>query len=219
MTMELKGSVIYAQQCVSTCNATMLRGKLKKNAARIPMRKSELHMSNQLWRFYRLLLVSEYFLQNKSSGALSNRSLDVRQPSKGKSPSRVDSSARWHRRISWCITMLRPIMTNETFSGISDELRVGVCSTVDSLHLIASTLALGINGLLLFVCFRRPFAVLITRLAANDFLVGAIGDTTSAKDEFYCVKNQNGETYFDRIMDYFVDNSAAVLVVALSVEI
>jgi len=109
-------------------------------------------------------------------------------------------------------------MTNETFSGISDELLVGVCSTVDSLHLIASTLALGINGLLLFVCFRRPFAVLITRLAANDFLVGAIADTTSAKDEFYCVKNQNGETYFDRIMDYFVDNSATVLVVALSVE-
>ena len=116
-------------------------------------------------------------------------------------------------------------MADETFSGISDELRVGVCSTVGALYLITSILTLAINGLLLFViykdplgCFRRPFAVLITGLAANDFLVGAIGDTTSAKNEFYCVNKQNGQTYFDNIMDYFIDNSATILVVALSVD-
>ena len=108
---------------------------------------------------------------------------------------------------------------------ISDKLRVGVCSTVGALYLIASIITLTINGSLLFVifkdplkCFRRPFAVFITGLAVTDFLVGAIGDTTSAKNEFYCVKNEEGETYFDWIMDYFIDNSATVLVMALSVD-
>ena len=108
---------------------------------------------------------------------------------------------------------------------ISDKLRVGVCSTVGALYLLASIITLTMNGLLLFVifrdplkCFRRPFAVLITGLATTDFLVGAIGDTTSAKNEFYCVKNEDGETYFDWIMDYFIDNSATVLVMALSVD-
>lgn len=113
----------------------------------------------------------------------------------------------------------------EEESEIPDKLRVGVCSTVGALYLLASIITLTINGLLLFVifkdplkCFRRPFAVLITGLATTDFLVGAIGDTTSAKNEFYCVKNEDGETYFDWIMDYFIDNSATVLVVALSVD-
>lgn len=108
---------------------------------------------------------------------------------------------------------------------IPEKLRIGVCSTVGALYLLASIITLTINGLLLFVifkdplkCFRRPFAVLITGLATTDFLVGAIGDTTSAKNEFYCVKNEDGETYFDYIMDYFIDNSATVLVVALSVD-
>jgi len=113
----------------------------------------------------------------------------------------------------------------EEESEIPDKLRVGVCSTVGALYLLASIITLTINGLLLFVifkdplkCFRRPFAVLITGLATTDFLVGAIGDTTSAKNEFYCVKNEDGEAYFDWIMDYFIDNSATVLVVALSVD-
>lgn len=90
---------------------------------------------------------------------------------------------------------------------------------------MASVLTITINGLLLFVifkdplnCFRRPFAVLITGLATTDFLVGAIGDTTSAKNEFYCVKNEDGQTNFDYVMDYFIDNSATVLVIALSVD-
>ena len=108
---------------------------------------------------------------------------------------------------------------------IPEKLRIGVCSTVGALYLLASVITLTINGLLLFVifkdplkCFRRPFAVLITGLATTDFLVGAIGDTTSAKNEFYCVKNKDGETYFDWIMDYFIDNSATVIVLALSVD-
>lgn len=108
---------------------------------------------------------------------------------------------------------------------IPEKLRIGVCSTVGALYLLASIITLTINGLLLFVifrdplkCFRRPFAVLITGLATTDFLVGAIGDTTSAKNEFYCVKNEDGETYFDWIMDYFIDNSATVIVLALSVD-
>ena len=108
---------------------------------------------------------------------------------------------------------------------IPEKLRVGVCSTVGAFYLLASIITLTTSGLLLFVifkdplkCFRRPFAVLLTALAATDFLVGAIGDTTSAKNEFYCVKNEDGETYFDWIMDYFIDNSATVLVVALSVD-
>ena len=113
----------------------------------------------------------------------------------------------------------------EEETEIPEKLRVGVCSTVGALYLLASIITLTINGLLLFVifkdplkCFRRPFAVLLTGLATTDFLVGAIGDTTSAKNEFYCVKNEDGETYFDWIMDYFLDNSATVLVVALSVD-
>lgn len=115
-------------------------------------------------------------------------------------------------------------MENET-STISDGLRIGICSTVGALYLMASVLTITINGLLLFVifkdplnCFRRPFAVLITGLATTDFLVGAIGDTTSAKNEFYCVKNEDGQTNFDYVMDYFIDNSATVLVIALSVD-
>lgn len=108
---------------------------------------------------------------------------------------------------------------------IPEKLRIGVCSTFGALYLLASIITLTINGLLLFVifrdplkCFRRPFAVLITGLATTDSLVGAIGDTTSAKNEFYCVKNEDGETYFDWIMDYFIDNSATVIVLALSVD-
>ena len=113
----------------------------------------------------------------------------------------------------------------EEETEIPEKLRVRVCSTVGALYLLAAIITLTTNGLLLFVifkdplkCFRRPFAVLLTGLAATDFLVGAIGDTTSAKNEFYCVKNEDGETYFDWIMDYFMDNSATVLVVALSVD-
>ena len=109
--------------------------------------------------------------------------------------------------------------------NIPDGLRIGICSTIGALYLTASILTVTINGLLLFVifkdplkCFRRPFAVLITGLAITDFLVGAIGDTTSAKNEFYCVKNEDGETSFDHVMDYFIDNSATVLVVALSID-
>lgn len=116
------------------------------------------------------------------------------------------------------------IMENET-TLVSDGLRIGICSSVGALYLTASILTVTINGLLLFVmfkdplkCLRRPFAVLITGLAATDFLVGAIGDTTSAKNEFYCVKNEDGETSFDYVMDYFIDNSATVLVVALVVD-
>ena len=113
----------------------------------------------------------------------------------------------------------------EEETEIPEKLRVGVCSTFGALYLLAAIITLTTNGLLLFVifkdplkCFRRPFAVSLTGLAATDFLVGAIGDTTSAKNEFYCVKNEDGETYFDWIMDYFMDNSATVLVVALSVD-
>lgn len=114
-------------------------------------------------------------------------------------------------------------MEDET--DIPEKLRISVCSTVGALYLLASIFTLTINGLLLFVifkdplkCFRRPFAVLLTGLATTDFLVGAIGDTTSVKNEFYCVKNKDGQTSFDFIMDYFIDNSATVLVVALSVD-
>ena len=113
----------------------------------------------------------------------------------------------------------------EDESDIPEKLRIGVCSSVGALYLVASIFTLIINGLLLFVifkdplkCFRRPFAVLITGLATTDFLVGAIGDTTSAKNEFYCIRNEDGQTNFDYIMDYFIDNSATVLVVALSVD-
>ena len=118
-------------------------------------------------------------------------------------------------------------MENDTTSPylVSDRLRIGICSTVGALYLTASIITVTINGLLLFVifkdplkCFRRPFAVLITGLATTDFLVGAIRDTTSAKNEFYCVRNEDGETSFDYVMDYFIDNSATVLVVALSVD-
>ena len=113
----------------------------------------------------------------------------------------------------------------EDESEIPEKLRIVVCSSVGALYLVASIFTLIINGLLLFVifkdpmkCFRRPFAVLITGLATTDFLVGAIGDTTSAKNEFYCIRNEDGQTNFDYIMDYFIDNSATVLVVALSVD-
>lgn len=108
---------------------------------------------------------------------------------------------------------------------VSNGLRIGICSTIGALYSLASIVTITINGLLLFVlfrdplkCFRKPFAVLITGLATTDFLVGAIGDTTSAKNEFYCVKNEDGETIFYHIMDYFIDNSASVLVLALSVD-
>lgn len=113
----------------------------------------------------------------------------------------------------------------EKENDFQEKLRIGVCSTVGALYLVASIFTLIINGLLLFVifkdplkCFRRPFAVLITGLATTDFLVGAIGDTTSAKNEFYCIRNEDGQTNFDYVMDYFIDNSATVLVVALSVD-
>lgn len=113
----------------------------------------------------------------------------------------------------------------EEETAIPEKLRVGVCSTVGALYSLAAVITLTTNGLLLFVifkdplkCFRRSFAVLLTGLATTDFLVGAIGDTTSAKNEFYCLKNEDGETYFEKIMDYFIDNSATVLVVALSVD-
>lgn len=116
-------------------------------------------------------------------------------------------------------------MEDEALSGIPENLRIGVCSAVGALYSAASIFTLTINGLLLYVifrdplkCFRRPFAILITGLSATDFLVGAIGDTTSAKNEFYCVKNQDGQTDFDYVMDYFIDNSATILVVALSVD-
>ena len=139
-------------------------------------------------------------------------------------------------KASSCVTFVnvsvkveRPLLplrtTMEEEGEIPEKLRIGVCSTVGALYLLASVITLTINGLLLFVifkdplkCFRRPFAVLITGLATTDFLVGAIGDTTSAKNEFYCVKNEDGETYFDWIMDYFIDNSATVIVLALSVD-
>ena len=108
---------------------------------------------------------------------------------------------------------------------IPEKLRVGVCSTVGALYSLAAIITLTTNGLLLFVifkdplkCFRRSFAVLLTGLATTDFLVGAIGDTTSAKNEFYCLNNEDGETSFEQIMDYFIDNSATVLIVALSVD-
>ena len=117
------------------------------------------------------------------------------------------------------------IMEDKVFSNIPENLRIGVCSTVGALYLAASVFTIIINGLFLFViyrdplkCFRRPFAVLITGLAITDFTVGAIGDTTSAKNEFYCVKNQDRQNSFDYVMDYFIDNSATVLVVALSVD-
>ena len=113
----------------------------------------------------------------------------------------------------------------EDESEVSDGLRIGICSTVGALYLIASILTLTINGLLLYVifkdplnCFRRPFAVIITGLATTDFMVGAIGDTTSAKNEFYCLKKEVGQTSFDYVMDYFIDNSATVLVLALSID-
>ena len=114
--------------------------------------------------------------------------------------------------------------TNET-ATISDGVRIGVCSLVGALYLIASILTVTINGLLLFVifkdplkCFRRPFAVLITGLTANDFLVGAIFDSLSAKSEFCCVKGKDEETNFDLVMYYFIDNSATALVLAVSVD-
>ncbi|XP_022782147.1 dopamine receptor 1-like [Stylophora pistillata] len=116
-------------------------------------------------------------------------------------------------------------MEDKAFAGIPENLRIGVCSTVATLYLTASVFTLTFNGLLLFViyrdplkCFRRPFAVLITGLAITDATVGAIGDTTSAKNEFYCIKNRDGHTSFDYVIDYFIDNSATVLVVALSVD-
>ena len=113
----------------------------------------------------------------------------------------------------------------EDESEVSDGFRIGICSTVGALYLIASILTLTINGLLLYVifkdplnCFRRPFAVIITGLATTDFMVGAIGNTTSAKNEFYCLKKEVGQTSFDYVMDYFIDNSATVLVLALSID-
>ena len=108
---------------------------------------------------------------------------------------------------------------------VSDGLRIGICSTVGALHSLASIVTVTINGLLLFVifrdplkCFRKPFGVLITGLAATDFLFGAIVDTVYAKNQFYCVKNEHRETNFDYVMDYFIDNSTTVLVLALSVD-
>lgn len=127
----------------------------------------------------------------------------------------------------WQALFGRATMENETdeTTEVSDRLRIGICASVGALYLIASILTITINGLLLFVifkdplnCFRRPFAVLITGLATTDLLVGAIGDTTSAKNEFYCIKDEEGQTNFDYVMDYFIDNSATVLVVALSVD-
>ena len=80
------------------------------------------------------------------------------------------------------------------------------------------------NGLLLYVmfkdllkCFRRPLAVYMTRLEMTDFLFGAVLDPLSARIEFYCVKDKDGETTFYPIIDYFIDNSATVLIFAVSV--
>ena len=80
------------------------------------------------------------------------------------------------------------------------------------------------NGLLLKVmikdplkCFRRPLAVYMTRLEMTDFLFGAVLDPLSARIEFYCVKDRDGETTFYHIIDYFIDNSATVLIFTVSV--
>ena len=52
----------------------------------------------------------------------------------------------------------------------------------------------------------------------TDFLFGAVLDPLSARIEFYCVKDKNGETTFYHIIDYFIDNSATVLIFAVSVD-
>lgn len=115
-------------------------------------------------------------------------------------------------------------MDNET-STVPDTVRTRVCYLVAALYLLASILTVTTNGLLLLVifkdplqCFRRPFAVYIAGLATTDFLFGAVGDTITAKNKIYCAKNEDGETTFYYVVDYFIDNSATVLVVALSVD-
>ena len=50
-------------------------------------------------------------------------------------------------------------------------------------------------------CFRRLLAVYMTRLEMTDFLFGAVLDPLSARIEFYCVKDKDGETTFYRIID------------------
>lgn len=116
------------------------------------------------------------------------------------------------------------IMKNETWT-VSEAARIGTCSSIGVLFLVASVLTVTTNGPLLFVifkdplnCFRRPFAVLIAGLAATNFLFGAVVDTTAAKNEYHCVQDTDGKNKFDSVADYFIDNSATLLVFALSVD-
>ena len=118
-------------------------------------------------------------------------------------------------------------MENLTTSSatVPDGIRIGVCGLVGALYLSASIVTVIFNGLLLYVifkdplkCFRRPFAVYMTGLAMTDFLFGAVLNPLSARIEFYCVKDKDGETTFYHIIDYFIDNSATVLIFAVSVD-
>ena len=111
-------------------------------------------------------------------------------------------------------------MENVTTSSatVPDGIRIGVCGLVGALYLSTSIVTVTFNGLLLYVifkdplkCFRRPFAVYMTGLAMTDFLFGAVLNPLSARIEFYCVKDKDGETTFYHIIDYFIDNSATVL--------
>ena len=104
-------------------------------------------------------------------------------------------------------------------------IRIGVCGSVGALYLSASIVTVTFNGLLLYVifkdplkCFRRPFAVYMTGLAMTDFLFGALLDPLSAKVEIYCVMDKDGETTFYHIIDYFIDNSATMLIFAMAAD-
>ena len=117
-------------------------------------------------------------------------------------------------------------MENVTTSSatVPDGIRIGVCGLVGALYLSASIVTVTFNGLLLYVmfkdplkCFRRPLAVYMTGLAMTDFLFGSVLDPLSARIEFYCVKDKDGETTFYHIIDYFIDNSATVLIFVVSV--
>ena len=101
-------------------------------------------------------------------------------------------------------------MENVTTSSatVPDGIRIGVCGLVGALYLSASIVTVTFNGLLLYVmfkdplkCFRRPFAVYVTGLAMTDFLFGAVLGPLSARIEFYCVKDKDGETTFYHIID------------------
>ena len=115
-------------------------------------------------------------------------------------------------------------MKNETWT-LSDATRIGTCSSIAVLFLVASVLTVTTNAPLLFVifkdplnCFRRPFAVLIAGLAATNFLFGAVVDTTATKNAYHCAQDANVTNKFDSVADYFIDNSATLLVFALSVD-